>query len=150
MALHPAQLAGGGGGAPPAQAPQVQVAPGATPEGGDIQGVIQLLEGAVQQAVDEEGYVDLEALAQVWPQVAEQAGVNVPFATVLQLIQQQPELIVEIVQKLQLRGIIIDGRQVGAEELQQMSQGGDQGAPPAQAVQGGGGGTKCRVREYQI
>ena len=116
-----AELAGG--------APQqAQVATGAPEQGGgDQQLILQALEQAIGQAVDEQGFVDVKALAQVWPQVAQELGLNIPFEAVLQMIQQNPEIIQELIQKLGLAGIVVDGRQIGAEELAQQGGGGAPG-----------------------
>lgn len=106
------------GGAPQQAAPQqVQVAPGAAPQGGDQQLILQVLEQAITQSVDESGFVDVKALAQLWPQVAQQAGLNIPFETVLQMIQANPEMVQEIIMKHGLAGITVDGRQISGQEL---------------------------------
>ena len=118
----PAQLAG----APPQQ---VQVATGAPPQGGDQQLILQALEQAIGQAVDEEGFVDVAQLAQVWPQVAQQLGLNIPFETVLQMIKQNPQLIEELINKLGLAGIKLpDGRTLSGEELAGIGSGATGGA----------------------
>lgn len=105
----------GAAGAPPQQ---VQVATGAQPQGGDQQAILQALEQAISQAVDEQGIVDIGRLAQIWPQVAQQLGLNIPFSTVLQMLQQNPQILEELVNKLGLSGIKTpDGKVLSAEEL---------------------------------
>ena len=121
-------------GAPPQQ---VQVATGSV-QGGDQQLILQALEQAIQQSVDEQGYVDVRKLAQVWPQIAQQLGLNIPFETVLQMIKQNPEMISELVQKLGLAGITVDGRQIGAEELSGQGAGASAGIPGGQVQTQGG------------
>jgi hypothetical protein len=106
-------------GAPPQQ---VQVATNNV-QGGNQRLILQALEQAIQQSVDQQGYVDIQKLAQVWPQVAQQLGLNIPFQTVLQMIQQNPGMIEELVTRLGLAGIIINGRQISAEELSGMGSG---------------------------
>ena len=125
------QLAGGG-------APQV--APGAPPQGVDPAAIMQVLQQAIQASVDEQGFVDVKQLATIWPQVAQQAGVNIPFETVLQMIQQNPEVIVEIVQQMGLAGIVVDGRQISAEELANVGGGATGNPNSGQPVQPQGGG----------
>jgi hypothetical protein len=128
----PAQLAAGGNpgtGAPqnapiPSEIPAV--ATGAPPQGGDIQQMIPLLEAAIQQAVDQEGFVDLDKLIAIWPQIAQQAGIEVPFEVVMQMVAQQPEALTEIIQKLGLAGLTKDGQKIPAEQLKQAAQGQEQ------------------------
>lgn len=119
-----AELAGG------AAPQQVQAAPGNV-QGGDQQLILQAVEQAIQQSVDAQGFVDVKKMAQIWPQVAQQLGLNVPFETVLQMIQQNPEILQELIQRLGLAGIVIDGRQIGAEELSGIGTGAT-GAPQGQ------------------
>lgn len=133
--VNGAGLAGGGA---PQQAPpqQIQASPGNV-QGGDQQLILQALEQAISQAVDEQGYVDVRKLAQIWPQVAQQLGLNIPFEAVLQMIKQNPEIIEELVQKLGLAGIVVDGRQIGAEELAGQGAGASAGLPGGQVQTGG-------------
>lgn len=112
------------GGAPPmAGGGQPQVAPGAAPQGGNPEQLMQVLEAAIQQAVDENGYVDLKKLVEIWPQVAQQAGVNVPFETVMQMVQQNPEILNDLIARLGLAGVIVDGQVISAEQLSGMGTG---------------------------
>ena len=124
--------AGLAGGAPQQTPPQqVQAAPGNV-QGGDQQLILQALEQALSQSIDEQGYVDVRRLAQVWPQIAQQLGLNIPFETVLQMIKQNPEMVQELLQKLGIVGITVDGRQIGAEELSGMGSGASAGIPGGQ------------------
>lgn len=119
------------GGMPP-QAPQqqqVQVAPGQV-SGGDPQKIKAALKAAIQQSVDKNGYVDMNKLVQVWPQISQQMGINIPFQTVLQMVQQYPSLIEDVITEMGLAGIIVNGKMISAEQLL------------SQAQAGGGGGAK--------
>jgi len=113
MAIDPSQLAGGGApqGVPP------QVAQGVEPQGVDQQVLLEALQQAIQASVDEQGFVDLKQMAIIWPQIAQQLGINIPFETVMQMIQQNPEIVQDLVVQMGLSGIIIDGRQISADEL---------------------------------
>ena len=123
MVMDPSMMASGAG-QPQAPAPAVE---GAAPAaGGDPQAIMQVLESALQQVVDKEGYVDVARLASIWPQLAQQAGLNIPFETVLQLISQSPEIIAEIINKMGLSGIIVNGQKMAAEDIQNFSE-----QPPA-------------------
>jgi hypothetical protein len=115
-----AQQMAGGGQVPPQQ---VQVAPNASPVGGDQQKILEVLSQAIRQSVDQRGYVDVQKLAQIWPQIAQQLGVNIPFETVLQMIGQNPEMIQGIITQLGLSGIIVNGRAISEQELSQMAGG---------------------------
>lgn len=107
-----------------AGAPQqsVQVAPGQASVG-DPKQLLGVLGEALKQAVDEKGYVDLNKLVTIWPQVAQAAGVNVPFQTVMQLIQQNPQLLQDLIVRLGLAGVIADGKVVSADQLAGMGSG---------------------------
>lgn len=115
------ELAGG-------QPPQIQIAPGAEPQGGDIEAILQALEQALSQSLDQEGYIDLDQLATVWNQIAQQMGVTVPFETILDMIKSNPAMIQPIIEKLGIIGIIANGVKHGGEELSGMGSGA-MGAP---------------------
>ena len=115
MAMNPAQMASGGSQMP--MPPQGQVTPQQSNVGGDINKVLEVLGQAIQQAVDEQGYVDMNTLVSIWPQIAQQGGVNIPFQTVMQLIQQNPEMISDLIVRYGLAGITMDGRRIPAEQL---------------------------------
>lgn len=123
--MNPAQMATGGGQMPPQQPqqapqqapPQGTVAPGQTQPGGDIKKILQVLSMAIQQTVDGQGFVDMQKLIMLWPQIAQQMGVNVPFQSVMQMIQQNPNLISDIIVQHGLSGITMNGRRISAEQL---------------------------------
>lgn len=144
--MNPAMMAGGapqqapqGGGQPPIQATPGQVT------GGDPGKIKQALQAAIQQCVDKNGYVDMNKLVAVWPQIAQQMGLNIPFQAVLQMIQQDPSLVEDIINQMGLAGITVNGKQISAEELLAQAQGGGsaasgqppQGQSPTGAMAGG-------------
>ena len=107
-------------GAPPGQA--VQAAPGQASVG-DPKQLLGVLEDAIKQAVDEKGYVDVIRLVTIWPQVAQAAGVNVPFQVVMQLVQQNPQILQDLIVRLGLAGVIADGKVISADQLAGMGSG---------------------------
>ena len=112
------------------QPPQGQITPQQSNVGGDINKLLEVLGMAIQQTVDEQGYVDVQQLIAIWPQIAQQAGINIPFQTVFQLIQQNPNLLSDLVVRYGLSGINDRGRRISASQLAGMGSG---------AVGGGGG-----------
>ena len=135
--MNPQQMAGASQGVSPQQ---VQVAPGASPVGGDQEKILEVLSQAIRQSVDQRGYVDVQKLAQIWPQIAQQLGLNIPFETVLQMIGQNPEMIQGIITSLGLSGIIVDGRAISEQELSQMAGGASAGGQMAGGAGSQGGG----------
>lgn len=143
--MDPAQMAGG---APPQagqsgsqmapQGPQATVEPGQA-QAPDTQKVTQVLEMALKQVVDKNGYVDMNKLVILWPQVAQQAGLNMPFTTVLQMLQQDPSMIEGIIQQMGLAGIIVNGKAISAEEMLAQGQSGASAATGSPAQQGPAG-----------
>lgn len=140
--MDPAQMTGAappqGGMPPPPQQPtstgQPMVEPGGQSQVGmDLPKIMEVLGIAVQQCVDQQGYVDLNKLVQLWPQLAQQGGVNVPFQTVMELIQKNPSMIEDLIIRHGLAGIIANGQRIPAEQLAGMGN----GAVPQQPVQGG-------------
>lgn len=140
--MNPAQMAGG----VPTQAGQ-QPMPPQQPAGGetispgqaqapDTQKITQVLESALKQVVDRNGYVDMNKLVILWPQVAQQAGLNIPFASVLQMLQQDPSMIESIIQQMGLSGIIVNGKAISAEELLAQGQSGASAATGSPAANG--------------
>lgn len=128
------------GGAPPQGQPQtgvgnVQSTPGQT-QASDPGKIKQALEAALQQVVDKNGYIDMNKLVTLWPQVAQQFGINIPFQTVLQMLQQDPSLIEDIISQMGLAGITVHGKNISAEELLNQSQSGASAATasPAQTA----------------
>ena|SRR3990167_8175222 len=106
-----------------------QVAPNAQPQGLDMNQILQVLAEALRAAVDQNGFVDIQKLVQIWPQIAQAAGLSVPFEIVLQMIGENPEILIELVNELGLAGITVDGRQITGEELGQMGGGGSTAVP---------------------
>lgn len=106
------------GGAPPQAAPgpggpqpMTAAAPGSTVTT-QISEVIDALKKILPQVVDQKGYVNMDRLITMWPQFS-----NVPFQAVMQLIQQSPELLNEIISQYGLNGIISQNRVISADEL---------------------------------
>lgn len=114
MAINPqmgaAAMAGGGGQAT-AQPPMTAPAQGNTTTT-QITEIMESLKQLLPQVVDERGYVNMDRLITMWPQFS-----KVPFQVVMQLIQQNPEILNQLVSQYGLNGIIIQGRVVGADEL---------------------------------
>jgi len=109
-----AQMAGGGGGPAinqPAQPPMTTVGGGntATTQISEIMGALKQI---LPQVIDEKGYVNMDRLITMWPQIS-----KVPFQVVMQLIQQNPEILSQLITQYGLNGIIIQGRVVGADEM---------------------------------
>ena len=104
------------------QPPQGTVTPEGAQPGAQIQKLMEAVKAAVQQSVDQEGYVDFDKLVQIWPQIAQQMGMNVPFQTVWQLINQNPDMLDKIISEMGIAGLIKDGRRYSGEQLQQMAQ----------------------------
>ena len=104
---------------PPPQMPppQGQVTPEQSNVGGDMNKLLEVLGMAIQQSVDEQGYVDVQQLVQIWPQMAAQGGINIPFQTVMQLIQSNPQLISDLIVRYGLSGISMNGQRISAEQL---------------------------------
>ena len=105
------------------QMPQGQAVPGQSNVGGDINKLLEVLGMAIQQTKDEQGFVDVQQLIAMWPQIAQQAGLNIPFQTVWAMIQQQPELMNDLVVRYGLSGIMVNGRRITAEQLAGMGSG---------------------------
>ena len=84
--------------------------------------VIESLKKVIQQAIDPNGYVDLKRLVQLWPQFSQ-----IPFQVVMQLIQQNPEILENLVTQYGLAGVIVNGRPISADEMAGMSSGGSTG-----------------------
>lgn len=121
--MNPAQMAGGGGMPPPQQAPQppqtgqqTQTTPDQT-QMGDPRKVLDALKAAIEQCVNQQGYVDINKLVMLWPQVSQKFGINIPFQTVMQMIQQNPNLIEDIINQMGLAGIIKDGQVMSPEQI---------------------------------
>lgn len=110
----------------------VQVAPGQA-QASDTSKILPALKSALEQTVDANGYVDMNKLVLLWPQIAQQAGLNIPFQTLLQMLQQDPSLIENLINQMGIAGITVNGKQISAEELlaQSQSSGAATGSPAA-------------------
>lgn len=115
-----------------AGAAQPQIAPNAAPQGVDLQSLIPAIKEVLSQAVDENGYLDIEKVAMLWPQIAQQMGINIPFETLLKMIESNPEVLQSIVQELGIAGISYKGQQMSPEQLMGQSQ--IQGGVPPQGA----------------
>ena len=125
-----------GGQMPPQQAQQppppsqtTQIAPGQAQVGGNMEKVIQAIGMVIQQAVDKQGFVDMQKVIQLWPQVAQQLGINIPFQTVWQLIQQNPNILENLVTRYGLSGMIVNGQRISAEQMAGLATGASGGMP---------------------
>lgn len=127
----PEMMAGAG---PTGQTPQVT--PTSVTGGPDPMKVKEALKAAVQQCVNQQGFVDMDKLVQIWPQISQQMGINIPFQTVMQMIQQDPSLVEDIIAQMGLAGIIIKGKMISAEELLNQGQSGGSAATGSPAPQG--------------
>lgn len=109
-----AAMAGGGMSQPaaPAGNPPVTAAAGGNTMTTQISEIMNSLKQILPQVVDQNGYVDMDRLIMMWPQFSQ-----VPFQVVLQLIQQSPEILTQLITQFGLNGIIVQGRTIGADEL---------------------------------
>lgn len=115
--MDPAAMAGGGG--MPPMGDQQQPPMAGTPGGGqDIDQIMKDLKEAVAKAIDKNGYIDMNHLITLWPQVSQ-----IPFDTVMQLLEQQPELLDELIAQYGLNGISVNGKTISIDELHSMGQG---------------------------
>ena len=117
MAMNPqmgAQAMAGGmppqQGMPPQGAPPQQGAPSGQM---DVQAIIEALKQALPQVTDPKGYVDVAKLIMLWPQLSP----DIPFQVVMQLIEQNPDILTDIIAQFGLAGIIANNRVVSADEL---------------------------------
>lgn len=140
--MSAAQMAGGvpqQAQQPPTGVGNVQATPGQA-QAADPQKITQALEMALKQVVDKNGYVDMNKLITLWPQVAQQVGLNIPFQTVLQMLQQDPSMIENIITQMGLAGITVNGKNISAEELLNQGQSGASVATGSPAMNGQAGG----------
>lgn len=91
--------------------PMTAAAPGNTSTT-QVNQIIESLKQILPQVVDQNGYVNMDRLIMMWPQFSQ-----VPFQVVMQLIQQNPEILNQLISQYGLNGIIIQGRTIGADEL---------------------------------
>lgn len=121
MAMGNEQSMGGGMG--DGMSPQAQVAPGQA-QVDDPQKILDALRAAIQQTVNAQGYVDMNKLILLWPQIAQKFGIDVPFQTVLQLLEQNPDIFNELVTQYGLAGIIANGQVISAQQMLAQAGGG--------------------------
>lgn len=126
------------GSQPPTGVGNVQATPDQA-QAADPTKVTQAIELALKQVVDKNGYVDMNRLISIWPQVAQQVGLNIPFQTVLQMLQQDPSMIEGIITQMGLAGITVNGKNISAEELLAQGQSGASAATGSPAMNGPGG-----------
>ena len=100
------------GGAPTGQPP---IAAGGNTTTTQVTEIISALKQLLPQVADEKGYVNMDRLITMWPQFS-----KVPFQVVMQLIQQNPEIINNLISQYGLNGIIVQGKTIDAEELASM------------------------------
>lgn len=150
MPMDPAQMAGGAppqgmppgmssgppqGGMPP-QPQQTMTSPNAPPPqaqmGDDLPKVKEALATIIPQCIDQQRIFDIDKLIQVWPSVAQQYNLNIPFQTVWKIIEQDPDFVESILIQHGSTGIKANGQVYTIEQLEGMSN----GAVPPQA-QGG-------------
>ena len=114
--------AAAGGGMPP-QAPPAGQPPGmGAPQpqsgvGAPVQQIIDALKQIIPQVVDQKGYVNMDKLIMMWPNVSQ-----IPFQAVMQLLQNTPDLLNEIISQYGLTGIISQGKVISADELAALGQ----------------------------
>lgn len=106
----PQQMQGPGGGGPPGGM-TTTVGPGgaATTQ---INEILNALKKIIPQVINQQGFVDLDKLTQLWPQFS-----KVPLQVVFQLISQNPDILTEIITQYGLAGVILQGRVIPAQEL---------------------------------
>jgi len=105
-----------------ASASNTAAAPGGT-QTGQINEIMSALKQIIPQVVDGNGFVDVQRLVSMWPQFSQ-----VPFQVVMQIIQQNPNLLTDIIVQNGLAGITINGRSISADELAGMGSGAMGGA----------------------
>ena len=105
-----------GGGMPPHQGgggqPPMTAVSGGNTTSTQVSEVINSLKQLLPQVVDEKGYVNMDKLVMMWPQFS-----SVPFQVVMQLIQQSPEMLNQLISQYGLNGISVQGRIISADEL---------------------------------
>ena len=106
-----AAMAGGVGGPSQGQTPVTAAAQGNTTTT-QIAEIIDALKQLLPQVVDEKGYVNMDRLITMWPQFS-----RVPFQVVMQLIQQNPEILNNLISQYGLSGISTQGRIISSDEL---------------------------------
>ena len=127
--MNPQMMASGGG----QPNPQIQISPGQVTSG-DPQKIIEVIKAVVRQSVDQNGFVDIDKVIQLWPQISQQMGINIPFQSVMQMIQQDPDILDNIITQMGLAGLTQNGRRYSLEQLLGQASGASgipsQGQPP--------------------
>lgn len=117
-----------GGGMPPTMSQNSPpVASGASPQGASMESLVPALKELLQASMDQNGFVDLNKFVQLWPQIAQKYGMNIPIDALMQMISQNPDMMDPIIQELGIAGIIKDGKQITGDELQAQVGGGAAG-----------------------
>ena len=93
------------------QPPMTAVAGGNTTTT-QITEIMDALKQVLPQTVDENGRVNMDRLITMWPQFS-----RVPFQVVMQLIQQNPELLDNLISQYGLNGIVSQGKIYSSDEL---------------------------------
>src|SRR3990167_1325497 len=122
MATNSANMAGGG---VPPQAPEM--APAAPTANANMESLLPALKELLQASMDKNGFVDLNKLVQIWPQIAQKYGLQIPIQALMDMIAQNPDMMDPIIQELGIAGIIKDGQQITGDELQAQAGGGAAG-----------------------
>lgn len=128
--MNAGAMAGGGmppapGGQPPAGGQPTGAPPMVSPDNAattDIGKIEEILKQILPQCVDKSGYVDMNRLITLWPQFSQ-----VPFETVMQLIEQSPQLLDSLITQFGLAGINVNGKLISADELDSLGSGGSSG-----------------------
>ena len=107
-------MAGGAPQAPSGQPPMTAPAQGNTTTT-QVSEVMEALKQILPQVIDEKGYVNMDRLITMWSQFS-----KVPFQVVMQLIQQNPEILNNLISQYGLNGISVQGRIISADELASM------------------------------
>ena len=92
--------------------PPMTAAAGGNTTTTQITEITDALKQILPQAIDERGYVNMDRLITMWPQFS-----RVPFQVVMQLIQQNPELLDNLITQYGLNGIVSQGRIYSSDEL---------------------------------
>src|SRR3990167_1245413 len=109
-------------------APQApEQAPTAPTTGDSMESLLPALKELLQASMDQNGFVDLNKLVQIWPQIAQKYGLQIPIQALMEIISQNPDMMDPIIQELGISGIIKDGQQISGDELQAQAGGGAAG-----------------------
>lgn len=125
-----------GGGVPEQAGTGTGEAMGGAVPGQGMENLLPALKEVLQASMDQQGFVDLNKLVQLWPQVAQKYGLQMTVEQLMQMVQQDPDAIEPILQELGIVGIMKDGKQITGEELAGQTGGGSMQGPSQMA--GGG------------